>query len=419
MNINHIVQNLFQENLFSNKALELRDGQLVYGKLTKLFPQQMAEVQIGSQKMFANLTIPLMVDQSYWFQVSVTDDKPVLKVLTQVQEVSAEKGNIKGLLQQLQLPDVKENRLLMSYLLSNNLPITKESIMSIMEWLPSSLGKQELSIIGLMLERELPLTKEVFNSLSSLQTGKGFSALIEELKQQLSAHEIKEPNLNNLLSSLREGGNIGEENNVDILKAIFQKIGYSFEAGLLKRAPMGEEQASNQEMLKPILLELMGKDVPVAVKETAGQLIDKVTGYQLMSQQTGPIMQVIAEIPLRFFNQQVDVTVQYNGRKTTDGKVDSSYCRILFYLELAHLKDTVIDITIQNRIMNMSILNDRASEIMPMIKQADEPLKDKLRELEYQLMSVHARPLTKEDKPLWSSQQPIQVKAYKGVDIKI
>lgn len=418
MNINHIVHNLFQENLLT-KALELKDGQLVYGKLTKLFPQQMAEVQIGSQKMLANLTIPVTIDQSYWFQVSLTDDKPVLKVLTQANE-AADKGNKNktGLLQQLNLPNSKENRMLLHYLLSNNLPITKESIVNVREWLPSSFGKQELSVIGLMIERDLPLTNEVFSSISSLRAGKGISGLIGELQQQLSVHKIEEPLLNNLLSSLREGGDLTQGNIVDTLKSMFDKMGYSFEAGLLKRASMGEVQAS-QEMLKPVLLELMGKDVPNFVKETAAQLIDKVTGYQLMSQQSGPIMQLITEIPLRFFNQQVDVTMQYNGRKTADGKVDSNYCRILFYLELAHLQDTVIDINIQNRIMNMSILNDRAPEIMSLIKQVEEPLKEKLRDIDYKLMSVYARPLTQEDKPVWSSQQAMRVNTYKGVDLKI
>lgn len=418
MNINHIVPDLFPENRLGNKALELRDGQLVYGKLTKLFPHQMAEVQIGSQKMLANLTIPVTVDQSYWFQVSITDDKPVLKVLIQANEGPAEKENMTGLLQQLNLPNSKENRMLLHYLLTNNLPITKEAIGNVKEWLPSSFGKQELSIIGHMLEREMPLTKEVFSSLSSLQSDKGVSVLIEELQQQLSAHKVKEPILTNLLSSLREGGDIAQDNIVETLKTIFQKMGYSFEAGLFKQSPMGAEQAS-QEMLKPILLELMGKDVPIVVKETAGQLIDKVTGYQLMSQQSGPIMQLMTEIPLRFLNQQVDVTMHYNGRKTADGKVDSNYCRILFYLKLANLQDTVIDLTIQNRIMNMSILNDRAPEIMPFIKKAEEPLKEKLQELDYKLMSVHAKPLTKEDKPVWTAQQAMRVNTYKGVDLKI
>lgn len=418
MNINHIVHDLFHENRLGNKALELRDGQLVYGKLTKLFPQQMAEVQIGAQKMLASLTIPVTVDQSYWFQVSITDDKPVLKVLTQANEVATEKENMTGLLQQLNLPNSKENRMLLHYLLSNNLPITKEAIGNIREWLPSSFGKQELATIGLMLERELPLTKEVFSSLSSLQSDKGISVLIEELQQQLSAHKVKEPILNDLLSSLREGGDVSQDNIVEMLKTIFQKMGYSFEAGLLKRSPMGTDQAT-QEMLKPILLELMGKDIPIVVKEIASQLIDKVTGYQLMSQQSGPIMQLITEIPLRFFNQQVDVTMQYNGRKTADGKVDSNYCRILFYLKLVNLQDTVIDLTIQNRIMNMSILNDRAPEIMSFINKAEEPLKEKLQELDYKLTSVHAKPLTKEDKPVWTQQQAMRVNTYKGVDLKI
>lgn len=158
--------------------------------------------------MLANLTIPLTLDRSYWFQVSITDNKPVLKVLPQSSEVPAEKGNINGLLQQLHLTETKENKLLLHFLLSNNLPISKEAIRSIGEWLPKSIGKQELATIGLMMERQLPLTKEVFTSISALQSNKGVSVLLNELQQQLSTYHILEPKVADVLSEISQGGSL-------------------------------------------------------------------------------------------------------------------------------------------------------------------------------------------------------------------
>lgn len=49
--------------------VSLKNGQILIGKVNKVFPDQTAEVQIGHQKMIANLEIPLRSGEMYWFQV--------------------------------------------------------------------------------------------------------------------------------------------------------------------------------------------------------------------------------------------------------------------------------------------------------------------------------------------------------------
>lgn len=41
-----------------------------------------------------------------------------------------------------------------------------------------------------------------------------------------------------------------------------------------------------------------------------------------------------------------------------DGKIDSNYARILFYLNLEALKETVIDMQVQNRIVSIYVYNE-------------------------------------------------------------
>ena len=422
MNINHITQSLFKENYQGAKPLELRDGQIVYGKINKLFPHQMAEVQIGSQKMIANLSIPLSLDKQYWFQVKNTNEKPILKVLAEPRE--SDKVSVTNLLKPLSLPETKENKALIQSLLTNQLPLTKEIISKASEWLTNDSSlKQDLATIRLMLDRNLPFTSDVFHSLSSVQSTKGITNLLTFLQQELSENRLAQPELVNLLSEITEEQTMLENGKptVDILKEAIQRIGYTYENKLTDDILTQEDLMARKEILKPLLLDLIKNDVPASIKEIASQVIDKITGYQLLSQQVGPMMQIITEIPIRFFNQQVDVTMQYNGRKKEDGTVDSDYCRILFYLELAHLKETVIDMHVQNRVMSITVQNDLAVQIAPLIDNYKEGLKKNLKEANYTLLSILTKPLTKQPEVETKKygNASLAMGAYKGVDLKI
>ncbi|AMM92442.1 hypothetical protein UP17_07685 [Peribacillus simplex] len=60
----------------------LKNGQILFGKVNKVFANQTAEVQIGHQKMIAALDIPLRAGERYWFQIQPPNEgKVVLKAL--------------------------------------------------------------------------------------------------------------------------------------------------------------------------------------------------------------------------------------------------------------------------------------------------------------------------------------------------
>ena len=55
-NVSFIKQSgLGNVQLFKSRPLVLNEGQMFHGQIKQLYPGQMAEVQIGGQKMFANL----------------------------------------------------------------------------------------------------------------------------------------------------------------------------------------------------------------------------------------------------------------------------------------------------------------------------------------------------------------------------
>src|SRR5690625_5377323 len=53
-----------------------------------------------------------------------------------------------------------------------------------------------------------------------------------------------------------------------------------------------------------------------------------------------------------------DIQLEFESKKTPDGKINPDIFRIIFILFLIHLRKTMIDMQIQNRIVSLTIFND-------------------------------------------------------------
>jgi len=173
--------------------------------------------------------------------------------------------------------------------------------------------------------------------------------------------------------------------------------------------------------LKPQLLQLMNETQMPSVREQAEQLLHKITAQQILSQSSGPIQHFIAQFPLSFQRYQSEVTMQWSGRKNANGEIDPAFCRVLFYLQLANLKETVVDMVVQNRVMKIDIINENFKEMkedaLPLIAQ----VKDNLSKIGYQVSAISFNPpFTKKINTSPGPKSSFYEKApYNGVDIKI
>ena len=61
--------------------LTLREGQVFHGSIKQLFPNQVAEVQVGANKLVAKLETPLKAGDSHYFQVTSVKGQVELKSL--------------------------------------------------------------------------------------------------------------------------------------------------------------------------------------------------------------------------------------------------------------------------------------------------------------------------------------------------
>lgn len=433
--LNFVQTILNQQQLNGTLALALRPGQVVSGQVIKLFPNQIAEILVGSNRVIAQLETPLSAQERYWFQVQPGEGKVHLKVL----EAKEGTGKIlldENVLKALSLPQSKENTRLLEFMKNKQLPITKESMGIAAQWLKGKSITEGLKVIDFTLKKELPFTKSVLNAIYSLLEDEPISALIDRLQTVLKNNG--QPDAKRLISKLddlRIPERITEPSSdyhtekinpkiiMEELKSMTRKIGFSSENDIFKLLNDRDTVEVNKtESLKTHLLRLLSEEVSAPVREASEKLMNKITGYQVLSLEAGPIQQLVFQVPLAIWGNHTDLTMQWSGRKNKNGKIDPNYCRILFYLSLEHIKETIVDLHVQNRVISLNIINDRedlkelANIFIPKLKQA-------LEQLNYQLSSVHfEKPAEKktsevhENKKLSYFSSPNN---YSGVDFRI
>ena len=173
-------------------------------------------------------------------------------------------------------------------------------------------------------------------------------------------------------------------------------------------------------MLKPLLLDFVKENPSGPVTEIAKKVLHKITGIQLLAQESGPIQQFVVQVPIMLQHKAVDLTMQWSGRKKENGQIDPAYCRILFYLELENLHDTIVDMQVQNRIMTISVINEN-NHLKQLASPFIEQLKADLKSINFTLSAVHftepSKSVLKQGKqqrsPYFTSSQ------YSGVDLRI
>lgn len=180
------------------------------------------------------------------------------------------------------------------------------------------------------------------------------------------------------------------------MKQILGNIGFAYEAKLTQP---DTNLSQLSDSLKPQLLALLqNQTITEPLKETAEMIVSRLNGMQILSGENGPQYQLLMQVPLDFLGKRMDASLQWNGRMKEDGKIDSDYARVMFYLDLASLKETVIDMQVQNRVITINIFNEDDA-IFPYAEPFKEALKTGLSSLNYQLSGVFMKSTTKQPDP--------------------
>ncbi|WP_337019457.1 hypothetical protein [Oceanobacillus massiliensis] len=188
--------------------------------------------------------------------------------------------------------------------------------------------------------------------------------------------------------------------------------------GLSYESQIATNTLEENQSIKSMLIQFVQQGEGV-MGDKAAQLTHFINGMQLNSvNESANFIQAALQVPAEKLGLKQDMELEFESRKTADGKIDPDYCRILFYLDLEQLKETVIDMHIQKRSVSVTIYNDvqdlkrNTVSIQPVLSQG-------LKTLNYHLSSVHFKPLQEQQKDSKNVEATSFQPTYQGVDYRI
>lgn len=182
-----LLQSMIRMGAPSSKPLELQPGQVFKGTVVKLYPDQMALVQIGGIQVQAKLEAHLEAGQQAWLQVQPSLGTVTLKVLTSPdQPLLTQEANLENLLRMLGIANTRENRSLVQALLQSNLPVTKEWVEAFPAISQQLGGADQATTDAFLLavKRNLPLTPQSVAGLRAFLSDKPVTHAIRQFLEQ-------------------------------------------------------------------------------------------------------------------------------------------------------------------------------------------------------------------------------------------
>ncbi|GEC88170.1 hypothetical protein [Brevibacillus brevis] len=210
---------------------------------------------------------------------------------------------------------------------------------------------------------------------------------------------------------------------------LFRHLGVTHERELMGQAfsqgAIDSHSLKQMDTVKSLLLQISqapAQAIPTALREAADQLLQQVTGQQLMMVQPAnqALSQIVMQIPIHQGEGDETAFVQIESKKKGSGQLDPENCRLFFHLELQSMGTTMIDVSIVNRIVNLQIFND-TPWVEALIQGSKDRFADQLQDVGYHLSAMRVQPVPAER---GKSTSPIQTKGpiladYKGVDLRV
>ncbi|ANY69692.1 hypothetical protein BBD42_26775 [Paenibacillus sp. BIHB 4019] len=184
-----------------------------------------------------------------------------------------------------------------------------------------------------------------------------------------------------------------------------------------------------QESLKSVLLALStSDDAPPALKEAAQQLVQHITGQQLLMspERNGALFSHLTVfVPFKSDDGNQTASVHIQTRRGRKGELDADNCRLLFDLSMKTLGDTVVDVHVVDKIVSLTLWNNHPA-MDGLAKSSRAEVADSLNQAGYQLLSLRTSPIAENEEHAADGAAEGHITAprtflsgrYKGVDLK-
>lgn len=240
--------------------------------------------------------------------------------------------------------------------------------------------------------------EHILNILSILANDQSYSAiegiLLQVNPDDLSSLSVKDQFINHLKKTLFFTG-LSNENLI-----------------------MNDQFNQASSSIKSMLIQLMSQ-TDQSITDRAQPFIHFMNGLQLKSvHEVNNFIYASIQIPGEPFGLKSDVQLDFESKRDEDGMINPDYCRIMFYLDLKNLKETVIDMHIQNRFVSITIFNDE-TKIKDQCAILQPLLKKGLEGYQYELTSVSVKPFNQKSTLTKSTFVENNQMSYEGIDYRV
>ena len=174
---------------------------------------------------------------------------------------------------------------------------------------------------------------------------------------------------------------------IHMVKQFTTVSGITYEHALNDNIPIQETT------IKSLLIQLLNNNVDT--NEQATKLLHFLNGMQLKSiQETSHFVQASLILPGEKWGLHKDLSLEFSGKKNKNGQIDPDNCRILFFLKLNNMKETIVVMNVQKRFVNVTIFNDNLDMQRSHLENL---LKKGLKKLDYHLTNVTIKPYDNEN----------------------
>ncbi|WP_286884585.1 hypothetical protein [Aneurinibacillus sp. UBA3580] len=483
---------IFQQlNRMQPSLVELIPGQVFQGKVLKLFPDNLATVQVGGLTVTARLETPLELGQRTWLQVQPGGQPVTLKVISQPgKPEQASEASMEGLAKGLGVPVTRESISLLKKAVDTGIPLRADSLRSFRQ-LAAEFGEDPAMEEAVLLaaKKGLPLTKDTVLALRAFiknanldgEMGKLFrlveqtltdaESLPSDMKETLQRLFIQTEGareavvqVKNAIVSLQQtanpagqqNGKVDPKNSRSALQSLqgeqdqvagneslsspssqgmkqaitdlFERLGLTHERTL---ARMTGEKAAEVENIKSTLLYLLqhpkADALPATVREQMQQFVHQVTGQQLMmgaGSENNAFVQVAIQLPLPGQEDGENALIHIESRKKGKGEIDPDNCRLFFYLSMQNIGETMLDVSIVNKIVSLHLYNNREG-LEALVRALRASLEQNLAKEGYRLSGLRVSEMPEERQQEDSKPTPplplpnSSLVHYKGVDFRV
>ncbi|MEK3871340.1 flagellar hook-length control protein FliK, partial [Paenibacillus sp. FSL M7-0831] len=181
-----------------------------------------------------------------------------------------------------------------------------------------------------------------------------------------------------------------------------------------------------QDTLKGLLLQIVAADdLPAPLQEAARQLVQQLTGQQLLlnTDRTAPFAQVTMFLPFFGPDGKQTASVHIESRRGRKGELDPANCRLWFDLQMKTLGQIMVDVQVADKKVLLKIFSEQEAT-GAFLESRQEEISEALSSAGYRLLSLKSEPLIPKESeeggaadfslPLTYAPSP-----YKGVDYRV